>query len=38
MTILKDLKAKNLRATQVKAQLDYPVIDTIFIPATILNS
>lgn len=38
MTSLRDLKAKNLRVTQVKVQLDYPVIDTVFIPATILNS
>lgn len=38
MTILKDLKAKQSRAAQVRSQLDYPVIDTVFIPATILNS
>ncbi len=28
MTVLKDLKAKQSRAAQVRSQLDYPVIDT----------
>jgi hypothetical protein len=36
MTILKDLKAKQSRAAQVRSQLDYPVIDTDSIPMPIV--